>query len=120
MEAQTVKAGVECDIYSFPGDSSRDLAVVRVEKGYKTPLQKVILGTKTTEIFMSGTGNLTVHSDEGETKIYNFDSKSNNREVIVKLGEMMQWRAVTSLVFYEICEPPYEDGRFQNIDETSV
>jgi hypothetical protein len=42
--------------------------------------------------------------------------KDAYKEVIVKVGETMQWVAAESgLTFYEICEPPYIDGRFENL-----
>jgi hypothetical protein len=44
VETLHVKAGVECDVYTFDGDSSQDLAVVHIAKGCKTPLQKVLQG----------------------------------------------------------------------------
>jgi hypothetical protein len=35
----------------------------------------------------------------------------------VGIGDVMQWEAdkETDLVAYEICFPPYEDGRYENI-----
>jgi hypothetical protein len=37
-------------------------------------------------------------------------------EVEVKIGETMQWQAApdSDLEVYEICFPPYADGRFEN------
>ena len=55
-ETQTVKEGVECDIYSFIDDKSKDLAIVRVARGHKTPLQRIRQGNRTVEGFMSGKG----------------------------------------------------------------
>lgn len=56
VETIQVKEGVECDTYSFDGDNTQDLAIVRVNKGFKTPLQKILQGTKTVEGFLSGKG----------------------------------------------------------------
>lgn len=118
VETQTVKEGVECDIYNFTNDDSRDLAIVRVQKGYKTPLQRILLGIKTTEGFISGTGTLTVGLQGKEMQIYEFNSASRSQEVIVTIGQTMQWFATESdLRFYEICSPPYQDGRFENLPE---
>lgn len=119
IETQTVKEGVECDIYVFTADSSKDLAIVRVAKGYKTPLQRVLLGDRTIEGFYDGVGTLTVRSASGQTDEYAFNP-SDNKEVVVEVGQIMQWYANgdTDLTFYEICEPPYADGRFENLDET--
>jgi len=122
VETQTVKKGVECDIYTFVEDSSRDLAIVTVSKGYKTPLQRVLLGKMTIEGFYEGVGTLTVRSKDGKTDNYSFKSpyEQNVREVAIELGQIMQWYADgdDDLVFYEICQPPYSDGRFENLEET--
>ena len=117
VETQTVKEGVECDIYTFEGDDSRDLAIVRVIKGYKTPLQRILLGTKTIEGFVEGEGTLTVRSADGAEKMY--IPKLFGEEVMVETGQIMQWHASgdSNLTFYEICEPPYVDGRFENLSE---
>lgn len=118
VETQTVKAGVECDVYVFTDDSSKDLAIVRVSKGYKTPLQRVLLGDKTIEGFYDGVGTLTIRSVNGQSDEYEFGS-SDNKEVLVEVGQIMQWYADgdDNLTFYEICEPPYVDGRFENLKE---
>ena len=115
IETQQVKEGVECDIYRFDDDTSRDLAIVRVSKGYKTPLQLVIKGDCTLEGFISGVGTLTVVNHDSVTKKYVFKADKLGTQVEVKVGETMQWEAHEDLTFYEICEPPYEDGRFQNL-----
>jgi mannose-6-phosphate isomerase-like protein (cupin superfamily) len=114
---QSVKEGVECDIYAFIDDDARDLAIVRVQKGYRTPLQRIMLGDKTTEGFVSGKGTLTVQSRSGMVKSYVFQSDHSNEAVVVEVGEIMQWYADgdIDLTFYEVCEPPYKDGRFENL-----
>jgi len=116
-----VKKGVVCDVYSFKDDDSRDLAVVKVEKGFKTPLQRVLKGDSTTEGFVSGKGELSVTTQDGEIKTYQFDDDNTGQPVLVGVGEQMQWHANgdTNLVFYEVCSPPYEDGRFENLPEPS-
>jgi mannose-6-phosphate isomerase-like protein (cupin superfamily) len=118
VETTQVTEGVSCDIYRFLDDETRDLGVVTVQKNYKTPRQRVLLGDQTIEGFMSGEGTLTVGAAENDIKTYHFPSTSNE-EVAVKVGQTMQWHADgdTELVFYEICEPPYEDGRFENLPE---
>jgi hypothetical protein len=117
VETQAVKEGVDCDIYSFDSDASKDLAVVCVQPGFKTPLQKVLLGDKTIEGFMNGAGILSTWAVDGLQRNYSFDEENKSEEVSVKIGEMMQWSADQDLglTFYEICEPPYEDGRFENV-----
>ena len=122
VETMRVKDGVECDTYSFVSDGSEDLAIVRVTKGFKTPLQRILKGTKTIEGYIRGSGTLTVTSKDRSIKIYSFSQEADanpNPEIEVHIGELMQWSAKTDLTFYEICEPPYEDGRFENLTEKS-
>ena len=37
----------------------------------------------------------------------------------VKVGDTMQWKADLNsrLVVYEVCYPPYADGRYENLPE---
>lgn len=116
VETMHVKEGVICDVYSFIGDTTRDLGIVTVRSGHSTPLQRVLEGTNTIEGHLSGSGSLTVGTDTGE-ETYSFDEK-NGGEVSVKVGQIVQWTAAhnSDLIFYEICEPPYQDGRFENLD----
>lgn len=116
IEHQTVKDGVTCDIYSFVDDASKDLAIVVVERGYKTPLQKVLSGTETVEGFLEGEATLKITDASGEHTMYNFPDK-NLKVVKVTIGQTMQWEAKTKLTFYELCTPPYTNGRFQNLPE---
>lgn len=118
-ETLTVKEGVECDIYSFVDDDSKDLAIVTVLDGCKTPMQRILSGSKTIEGFVSGEGMLTVREDNGESKTHVFKEGGNKYEVAVKVGQIMQWEASkgSNLVFSEICYPPYKDGRFENLSE---
>ena len=123
VETQQVKEGVECDIYNFTKDSSKDLAIVRVTKGFKTPLQKIKMGTKTIEGYIGGEGTLTVWSHDNVRTIYPFSASTSVISIEVKIGEIMQWYADgnSRLTFYEICEPPYIDGRFENLpDDTKL
>lgn len=115
-ETIEVKSGVACDVYSFVDDESRDLAIVTVASGCKTPLQRILLGEKTIEGYYDGTGTLTVVDENGKERQYAFKG-GDNGAVDVFVGQTMQWYADTKsdLVFYEICQPPYEDGRFENI-----
>ncbi len=117
VETMKVKAGVTCDVYSFKDDDSKDLAIVTVEKGGRTPLQKVLQGVETIEVFYSGKGILRVSTD-GVANTYVFPNDVV-KEVPVSVGDIMQWQAdeEVDLVFYEICTPPYQDGRFKNLNE---
>ncbi len=72
IETINVKDGVVCDTYSFKEDTERDLAVVRVDKGSKTPLQKVFEGTSTIEGFIGGEGALEVVRSDGKVETHNF------------------------------------------------
>jgi hypothetical protein len=115
IETSQVKEGVVCDVYSFDNDDSKDLGLVRVSKGHKTPLQKVLNGDKTIEIFREGQGVLRVVDIDGNEITHNFPS--DKKDVEVKIGEIVQWEAVEDLTFVEICYPPYQEGRFENIDD---
>lgn len=117
VETQQVKDGVECDIYTFDANTSRDLAVVRVAKGFKTPLQRVLKGDETIEKYVKGIGTLTVTNTDGTEIVHTFPNEAHQDEVVVGIGQTMQWTANEDLVFYEICTPPYEDGRFENLPE---
>jgi hypothetical protein len=119
IETMKVKDGVWCDTYSFVGDDTKDLAIVRVDKGYKTPRQRILQGNRTIEGLLEGKGTFTVQLENDTTNTYELDATSPNKEVEVKVGQIMQWTAPpdTDLVFYEICEPPYQDGRFENLPD---
>lgn len=119
VETMQVKDGVACDTYSYVGDDMQDLAIVRVTKGFKTPLQKILHGNKTVEGLFEGKGTLVVRLEDGRINTHELDATSANKEVEVKVGQIMQWAAPndTDLVFYEICDPPYKDGRFEDLPE---
>jgi hypothetical protein len=119
IETMQVKDGVECDTYSFIDDDTQDLAITCVTRGFKTPLQKILQGSKTIESFLEGKGMLTVQLEDSTTNTYDLDATSINKEVEVKVGQIMQWTAPedTDLVFYEICDLPYQDGRFEDLPE---
>lgn len=106
-----MKDGVYCDVYFFENNDTKDLAIIKILKGHKTPLQKVLKEEKTFEGWIEGKGMLKINN-----KIYNFPSNKIT-EVEVKIGETMQWTAKTDLFFYEICYPKYEGGRYKNLLE---
>lgn len=111
-----VTKGVVSHVYRFRNDGSRDLAIVEVEPGCKTPLQRVVGGVKTIEGWMSGTGTLAI-TDASENE-YRYEFRVPPfRPVPVQHGELMQWHADAArpLVFFEICVPPYEPGRFEDL-----
>ena len=115
VENIKVKKGVVCDIYSFKNNQEKDLGIVRVETGKKTPLQKVLKGDKTLEGYLSGSGVLTITNLSGQEIIHSFEKNSDISEVEVNVGELMQWESIEDLVFYELCYPPYQEGRYQNL-----
>jgi len=115
-----VTRGVVCDVYSFIGDPSKDLGIIKVEPGCKTPLQKVLKGERTIEGYFSGKGRLIVKTNDSSEVVYRVgDYPFESYFVTIGIGETMQWQAAedSNLVVYEICFPPYEDGRFENLPE---
>ena len=119
IETSTVNDDVECDVYEFVEDASKDLGIIRIQPGGATPLQRVLKGDKTIEGYISGQGILQVSNIEGDSKIYEFPINSQKfSEIVVNKHETMQWQSTgdTELVVYEICHPPYEDGRFLDLD----
>lgn len=115
VESYEVTQGVNCDTYKFDNDSSKDLAIVTIRPGCKTPRQKIVRGEKTIEGILTGSGKLTTQRQNGEKETF----ENYIEPIEVKVGEIMQWQASKdgSLVIYEICYPPYKEGRFKNIDE---
>ena len=113
VETLDVADGVACDVYTFDGDTTKDLGMIRIEPGRKTPLQKVLKGDKTVEGYISGKGKLKITKPNGKQVVY-----TEPFAITVAVGELMQWEADpdSDLSVYEICYPPYEDGRFQNTE----
>src|SRR5438552_464159 len=69
-ETTPVTNGVTCDVYTFDGDSSKDLGVIRIKPGSKTPLQRVVQGERTVEGFISGKGQLTITKSDGKQEVF--------------------------------------------------
>ena len=118
VETMHVTEGVDCDVYTFGGDSSKDLGIIKVGPGSKTPLQKVLKGDRTIEGYISGKGKLTVTKADGKQEVYVVGGELKEPVVVtVGIGETMQWEAdeKSKLTAYEICFPPYEDGRYENL-----
>ena len=114
IETTDVTEGVQCDVYKFDGDNTKDLGIIRVKPGYKTPRQRVLKGDRTIEGYVSGNGKLIV-STAVQEKVYK-SKEGEELKVDVKVGEIMQWQAGDrQLVAYEICFPPYEDGRYEDL-----
>ena len=88
---------------------------MKVTRGSRTPLQLVLSGDRTVEIFKEGKGTLTITNQDGVETHYNFPDEKT--DIDVKVGEKMQWHALEDLIFCEICYPPYKDGRYQNLTD---
>ena len=118
VETIDVKDGVSCDTYRFNQDDTKDLAVVTVSPGHRTPVQRVVGGTRTIEGYFGGAGNLTILTVDATRMVFEFSKGAIREEVAVEVGMQMQWSAADceQLVFYEVCEPPYVDGRFENLE----
>lgn len=87
---QTIVApGVVCHAYEIVGETQRDLAVVRVAAGMRTPLQRVLLGDATTEGCVKGSGILEVDMAEQ----YRFGPEQPNTPVTLRPGHLVQWTA---------------------------
>lgn len=115
---ERVCEGVECDVYVFIEDDSKDLGIIKVAPGFKTPLQRVVEGLRTIEGHVSGEGQLTIIREGGNCEIHDFCGESQNKALIdVNIGDLMQWKAIgsTRLVAFEICYPPYQEGRYEEI-----
>ena len=118
VETTNVVNGVTCDVYKFTGDDSKDLGIIRIDPGHKTPLQKVLGGVKTIEGYVSGSGKLTITKSNGRVETHTVTDKPDEYlSVPVEIGDTMQWEASPNsrLVAYEVCIPPYQDGRYQNL-----
>lgn len=115
IETIQVKEWVECDVYSFIGDNEKDLGIIRVKSWYSTPLQEVLQWDKTIEWYISGTWSLAILDKNQKRIIYPVQADSSGFTKNVDIWEQMQWTAHTDLSFYEICFPPYSDGRFKNL-----
>ncbi|OZV77350.1 hypothetical protein CA850_23115 [Micromonospora echinospora] len=116
VETTPVTDGVTCDVYRFRDSEAYDLAIVEVRAGKRTPLQRVLTGTETIEGHLAGRGTLTVRAPNGRETAYRFPAERAT-PVAVAVGEIMQWHADSgeTLMFFELCAPPYTDGRFEDL-----
>ncbi len=115
VETLDVKEGVVCDVYTFTETNEKDLGIIEIKAGFSTPLQKVLKGDRTIEELIEGDGVLTV-IDVSRNKTEYHQTHNNHDPIEVKVGELMQWTAKIDMVFSEICFPPYEDGRYENLE----
>ena len=119
VETLSVVEGVECDVYTFVGDDTKDLGIIRIEPGFSTPIQRVLQGLRTIEGYVSGEGQLIITRSNDQWEVYQVNERVSEKPSIdVNIGDLMQWQATGSsrLVAYEVCIPPYQDGRYENIE----
>lgn len=117
VETMQVADGVKCDTYTFDNRDDVDLGIIKIQPNFKTPRQKVLDGENTVEGYISGKGKLVVERNYGHTDVY--DTGTNGKiKVNVGIGDIMQWIASedTPLMAYELCYPPYKDGRYENLE----
>lgn len=54
----------------------------------------------------------------GQIEFYEVGDDSQRKLAVdANVGDLMQWQASedSNLTAYEVCYPPYQDGRFENI-----
>ncbi|MFC1710359.1 hypothetical protein ACFL0F_01710 [Patescibacteria group bacterium] len=118
IETISVVDGVTRDIYSVEDDTSIDLGIIKIKPGSKTPRQRVKNGQKTIEGYISGRGIFTITREKsGKSEIHPVDDNINRFSIDVGIGDVTQWLADenSNLVAFEVCIPPYDEGRFENI-----
>lgn len=65
---------------------------------------------------MGGAGVLTITYPDETQRAYVYPHEDTPAEVVVAIGQIMQWQATDAdLTFYEICEPPYQPGRYTDL-----
>lgn len=75
-------------------------------------------GEKTLEGYITGGGKLKVEREGGITEVYDFNEQTDDTPPVeVRIGDKIQWIASPDigLIAYEICYPPYKEGRFENL-----
>ena len=118
VETIPVAEGVECDVYNFRVRDDMDLGIIRISSGAETPLQEVLKGERTVEGHVSGKGMLIITRADGEEEVHPVDDSTRKFQIDVGIGDTMQWQVAgedSGLTAFEICIPPYEDGRYKNL-----
>ncbi|MPN45176.1 hypothetical protein SDC9_192743 [bioreactor metagenome] len=77
-------------------------------------------GEETIEGYISGKGRLIVIKADGEKLQFEVEEGSEGFSQLIEIGDIMQWQAQENLVVFEICFPPYQDGRFENLDDSAI
>jgi hypothetical protein len=122
VESNEVFPGVICDSYSLDPDAegrSRDVGIIYMKPGVKTKPQQVLSGEETIAGYISGKGRLIIIR-EGEQHIFEVGPENEGFSHSVEVGDTMQWQAVEGLVLFEICIPPYEPGRYKDLDDSAI
>lgn len=75
-------------------------------------------GEKTVEGYISGEGEFIIERIGGKKDVFKVKD-GDSFQIDVKVGEIMQWRNTknSDLIFFEICLPPYSDGRYKNLND---
>lgn len=122
LSSSLVVEGVECDVYEFVGDKTKDLGIIRVKPGFRTPVQRVLKGEMTVEGYVAGKGKLTVKRGDGKTERFFVGGNEGPISAKVEVGDLMQWEADkdTGLTAFELCIPAYDDGRFENLAQPEI
>lgn len=115
IETLQVQDWVQCDVYEFVNDATKDLWIVRLSKGMASPHQLVVWGDKTLLWYMSGSWKFILETDEG---IFEYKMRKDVAfQIVIHKWEKMQWIADSDseLMYYEVYLPPYKDGRYLDL-----
>ncbi len=66
---------------------------------------------------------MLIISPDGSKEIFKFEPNIvYDFSVVIEVGQIMQWQAdkKCELIAYEVCYPPYEDGRYKNLLEYDI
>ena len=122
LSSTEVFPGVVCDAYLLVETQERDLGVIYIQAGRRTKPQKVLDGIETIEGYVSGRGSLIIVKPSGEPLEFKVGPGSEGFSYPVDVVDIMQWRADAgdNLVVFEICFPPYQAGRFEDLDDSAL
>ena len=114
---ETVVDGVVCEVFKFTGLTACDLAIVTMEPLAKTPIQVVRNGVVTLEQIIDGEGDTNLRVlRAGKYEVVQSGPHIPSTPILP--SDVMQWTAgAKGAKFSEICWPPFEEGRFETLDE---
>src|SRR5947207_150571 len=90
-ETVTINSTVKCSVYNFAETDGKDLGIITINKGGKTPLQRVVDGERTVEGHLWGKGRLVVTKVDGTKKVYPVSNDTGDFSKDVEVGDLMQW-----------------------------